>query len=91
MTRGVPQGSILGPLLFLIYINDLPQNLHLNLFLYADDATAIFKGNNMYDLELKIQNSIYDLQEWFKANGLKFVREFPSRIRLLLKELPRVE
>jgi hypothetical protein len=68
---GVPQGSILGPLLFLIYINDLPQNLSFNTFLYADDASAILKANSINDLQHKIQSSLIDLQNWFKANGLK--------------------
>jgi hypothetical protein len=67
---GVPQGSILGPLFF-YYINDLPQNLSFNMYFYADDASAILKANSINDLQHKIQSSLIDLQDWFKANGLK--------------------
>ena len=40
---GIPQGSILGPLLFLIYVNHMPQAVNLNLFLYADDSCLMFQ------------------------------------------------
>ena len=44
---GVPQGSILGPLLFLLYVNDMPQAIHFSLFLYADNSGLTFHSLNM--------------------------------------------
>jgi hypothetical protein len=68
---GVPQGSILGPLLFLIFVNDLPQNVSSNLIQYADDTTAIVKAKNSNDLKVKLDSSLLELSNWFSVNGLK--------------------
>ena len=50
VTCGVPQGSILGPTLFLAYINDMSSCLTCRLSLYADDSALIFSGKNATDL-----------------------------------------
>ena len=51
LTCGVPQGSILGPLLFLLYINDMPQPFSCDLLLYADDSCLIYQNKDVNEIE----------------------------------------
>ena len=67
---GVPQGSILGPLLFLLYINDMPQALSCDLLLYADDSCLVFQHKNVKEIEKKINENFSDLCDWFVDNKL---------------------
>ena len=50
VNAGVPQGSILGSTLFLLYINDLPDNVICNIAIYADDITLYSKCDQAFDL-----------------------------------------
>ena len=68
---GVPQGSILGPLLFLIYVNDLPDcHLASAIILYADDTVLYYSSKSVSDLEHHINADLGTVSEWFSRNLL---------------------
>ena len=68
MTQGVPQGSILGPLLFLIYINDLPKAVEPTAtpIMFADDTSIIIKSLNNTQLQLDLNTAICQINKWFQ-------------------------
>jgi len=71
VTCGVPQGSVLGPLLFIIYANDLPNSLsHSQCILFADDTTIYHSNQNDNNLCTDIENDLNILAQWFYANKL---------------------
>ena len=71
VTYGVPQGSIVGPLLFLIFCNDLPQNLETcKGILFADDTTIYKKHSNINYLMWSMSEELKRLMDWFAANKL---------------------
>jgi len=71
ITCGVPQGSILGPLLFILYINDIVQCLKLLKFiLFADDTSIFFSSRSIKELQIVINEELDKLRNWFRLNKL---------------------
>ena len=67
---GVPQGSILGPLLFLLYINDMPQAVESDLFLYADDSGLALQHKDINIMNQQLNKDFHNLCLWFIDNKL---------------------
>ena len=69
--HGVPQGSVLGPLLFLIYINDLPNALIFSdPFIFADDTALIYSDENLKRINKRMNIDLKLLVHWLKANKI---------------------
>ena len=73
VTSGIPQGSVLGPILFVIYINDLPEVVHKDTFIYlfADDTKAFRHIKDQQD-QIQLQKDIDNMVKWSNTWLLKF-------------------
>lgn len=87
---GVPQGSHLGPLLFIVFINDLPSNVEMSsILMYADDA-KIFKEILCLDDAIALQNDLFLLEQWCNDNLLFLNNEKCVKISFTKKKKNKI-
>jgi len=79
VTSGIPQGSVLGPLLFVLFINDLPDNIKSQVFMFADD-TKLYREVTSIEDQTQLQIDLDKLQDWSNKWLLKF---HPGKCKVL--------
>ena len=70
MSHGVPQGSVLGPTLFLLYVNDLPNVSKFETMLFADDTNLHLSNTSLQQLQIEVSREINKVDKWMTKNRL---------------------
>ena len=77
LVSGVPQGSVLGPVLFLVYISDIAEGLKANTLVYVDDTKVRQRVSKEEDIEL-MQAELHKLYQWGRNNNIEFIGKIPA-------------
>ena len=97
MSCGEPQGSILDPLLFLIYVYDMPMAVKCSLFLYAEDTCLVFQSKNVKEIKKQLNEDFANICDWFVDSklGIHFGKDKTKSIlfasKLKIRKLQKLE
>lgn len=86
---GIPQGTVLGPTLFLLYINDLPEKLEETASIFADDTTVYASGKNSSEISAHLSTDLTSASTWAQNWGMQFAAEKSSHLTILAKQQQR--
>lgn len=75
INAGVPQGSVLGPILYLIFTNDIPNSKNVTIATFADDTAILVTGENTSESTKKLQSAIKTVNEWTKRWEIKLNKD----------------
>jgi hypothetical protein len=90
--HGVPQGSVLGPLLFLIYINDLPHTINdlADTVLFADDTSIIISNPDLQEFKYNTSRALQELNKWFCSNLLSLSFDKSHFLQFFVKKQNKI-
>ena len=103
VSSGVPQGSILGPLLFLLYINNMSQAVKCNLFLYADDTCLVCQHKDINEIEKQLNKDFESICDSFvdnklsihigddKTKSILFASKFKIKNKIMYKKKTKIK